>query len=63
MVAFLFSVDHKVGTHTEITRWAQGCDNLVIGLSVPYKVVTTLSQPCNRIVSLLHTGHNLASRL
>ena len=46
-------------THTEITRWAQGCDNLVIGLSVPYKVVTTLSQPLNRIVSLLHTGHNL----
>ena len=46
-------------THTEITRWAQGCDKLVIGLSVPYKVVTTLSQPLNRIVSLLHTGHNL----
>ena len=40
-------------THTEITRWAQGRHNLVIGLSVPYKVVTTLSQPCIRIVSTL----------
>ena len=42
--------------------WAQGCDNLtrlwqpgynlVTGLSTYYKVVTTLSQPCNKVVTI-----------
>ena len=50
------------GSHTEITRWAQACNNLtrlwqpgynlVTRLSACYKVVTTLSRPCNRIVNL-----------
>ena len=61
-----FSIPESLTSHTEITLSQpcnrivsnlHGCDNLVLGLSAPYKVVATLSPLCNRIVNLLHTGH------
>ena len=47
-------------SHAEVVTT---CYNLVTGLPTCYKVVTTFSRPCNRIVNLLQGADNLVKTL